>query len=298
MVDSVSALRHAGFRHLASASAMRAASNATWQSIYTSHQFGHKSAHVVTPSVKAALQESCPGDLIPMLPTLLFLAILEGGPPPTLTAPEILERMVQADNDRLAALDGYSGLRNYRFENKKTGKTAGMTVRMTCGSDGVKMFEVVSETGSGFVRSHILRKMIEAETESSQKGERKESRIIPGNYDFRLVGTEISDGRNSYVLEINPKKPTKFAIRGRIWVDAEDFAIARVEGQPAKNPSFWIRSVNVEQRYGRSGQFWLPTLNHSVAQARVFGATEVVIEYSDYKTNARESRMRAHASEE
>ena len=81
-------------------------------------------------------------------------------------------------------------------------------------------------------------------------------------------------------------------------MDAEDFAIARIEGQPAKNPSFWIRSVQVEQRYGRTDQFWLPALNHSLAQARIFGATEVVIEYSDYKTNVRDAQARARAGDE
>ena len=240
---------------------------------------------------------------MPILPALLLLAILPGDSSPSvtspgLTAPEIVTRMEQADNSRLAALAGYSGVRHYRFENKKSGKSADMTVRMSCGSDGVKTFDVVSESGSGFVRNHIIRRMIEAEAESSQKGERKDSRIIPENYQFRLIGTEVSDGRLNYVLEIDPKMPSKFSIRGRIWVDAEDFAIARVEGQPAKNPSFWIRSANVEQRYGRTGQFWLPALNHSVAQARIFGATEVVIEYSDYKTSAREVQSRARAAEE
>jgi len=224
--------------------------------------------------------------------------MMQGGSSPSLTTPEIVDRLVQADNDRLAALAGYSGVRHYRFENKKTGKSAEMTVRMSCGSDGIKTFEVVSESGSGFVRRHIIGKMIEAETESSQKGDRKESRIVPDNYEFRLIGMEDSDGRSSYVLEINPKKPTKFAIRGRIWVDAQDFAIARVEGQPAKNPSFWIRSVKVEQRYLRTGQFWLPALNHSVAQARIFGSTEAVIEYSDYKTSVREAHARGGAAED
>ena len=235
---------------------------------------------------------------MPMLPTLFFLTMMQGGSSPSLTTPEIVDRLVQADNDRLAALAGYSGVRHYRFENKKTGKSAEMTVRMSCGSDGIKTSEVVSESGSGFVRRHIIGKMIEAETESSQKGDRKESRIVPDNYEFRLIGMEDSDGRSSYVLEINPKKPTKFAIRGRIWVDAQDFAIARVEGQPAKNPSFWIRSVKVEQRYLRTGQFWLPALNHSVAQARIFGSTEAVIEYSDYKTSVREAHARGGAAED
>jgi hypothetical protein len=235
---------------------------------------------------------------MPMLPAVFFVAMMQPGSPPSLTAPEILERMMQADKDRVTALAGYSGERHYRFENRKYNKQAEMTVRMSCGSDGVKTFEVVSETGSGFVRNHIIRKMIEAEEEASQKGERKESKITPENYEFRLVGTEPLEGRDSYVLEIAPKRPTKFSIRGRIWVDAEDFAIARIEGQPGKNPSMWIHSVQIEQRYGRNGQFWLPSLNHSVAQARIFGATDVVIEYSGYKTNVREPQARAGTPEQ
>lgn len=225
---------------------------------------------------------------MPLLPAFFFAAAMQGGPPPSLPVPEILERMMQADAARRAALAGYSGIRHYRFENKKYNKQAEITVRMSCGSDGLKTFEVVGESGSAFVRHRILRKMIEAEEESSHKAEHQDTRIIPENYDFRLVGIDVSDGRNNYVLEIEPKKPTKYSIRGRIWVDAEDFVIARIEGAPAKNPSFWIRSVQIEQRYQRAGQFWLPALNHSVAQARIFGSTEVVIEYSDYKTNVRD----------
>ena len=233
-----------------------------------------------------------------MLLAFLLFAAVQDGPAPSLAAPEILDRMVRADNDRHAALAGYSGIRHYRFENQKTAKRAEMTVRMSCSGDGVKTFEILDESGSGFVREHVLHKMIEAEAEASQKGERKEARIAPENYDFRLLGTEITEGRDSYVLEVTPKKPNKFSIRGRIWVDARDFAITRIEGQPAKNPSFWIRSAQVVQQYGRTGQFWLPALNRSRAEVRVFGSTEVVIEYSDYATNVREARARLRATEE
>ena len=109
-----------------------------------------------------------------------------------------------------------------------------MTVRITCDNAGVKTFEVVDESGNGFVRNRILRKMINAEQEASQKGEKQQTRIIPANYDFSLIGTESLDGRGNYVLEIRPKTKNKFLIRGQIWVDAEDFAIARIEGQPGQ----------------------------------------------------------------
>jgi hypothetical protein len=66
------------------------------------------------------LRPACPGVLVPMLPNLFFLAMMQGTTPPSLTAREILvTHMVQADNDRVAALAGYSGVRRYRFDNRK-----------------------------------------------------------------------------------------------------------------------------------------------------------------------------------
>ena len=224
-----------------------------------------------------------------MLHTLFFLATLQGASPAPLSTAEIVERMIHADEDRRAALAGYTGMRRYHFENTRVNKHADMTVRIKCTSTGVKTFEVLYESGSGTIRDRILRKMIDAEAEASQTGEHEGTRIIPANYDFRLVGTETTDGRTSYVLEISPKTKNKFLIRGRIWVHADEFAITRVEGQPAKSPSFWIRSVHVLQKYGQTGRFWLPVMNESTAEARIFGRTNVSIEYFDYVPTMREA---------
>lgn len=217
--------------------------------------------------------------------SLLLLALMRGvvaPAAPSLTVTEIVENMVQADNRRMAAFSGYMGMRRYRFDNKKVKKRAEMTVRVVCDGNGVKTFEVLAESGSGFVRSHIIRRMIDAEREASQRGEHEDTRIVPRNYDFRLLETEVMDGRPSYVLEISPKTKNQFLVRGLIWVDAEDFAITRLEGSPAKNPSFWIRSVHVVHRYEHIGNFWLPMTNQSRADVRIFGFTEVAIEYFDY----------------
>jgi hypothetical protein len=173
-------------------------------------------------------------------------------------------------------------MRRYHFENKKFGKRAEVTVRVKCDPAGAKNFEVLQESGSGFVRSRIIRRMVDAERQASAKGDHEQTRILPDNYQFSLVGTEVVEGRPAYVLQIDPKSKNQFLVRGRVWVDAEDFAIMRVEGSPAKNPSFWIHSVKVVQRYERFGKFWLPVNNASRADARVFGPTDVDIEYFDY----------------
>ena len=87
------------------------------------------------------------------------------------------------------------------------------------------------------------------------------------------------------MLEILPKTSYRFLVRGRIWVDAEEYAITRVEGSPAKNPSFWIRDVQIVLRYSRTGPFWLPLRNESRANARILGRSELTIDYYDYVVN-------------
>ena len=92
-----------------------------------------------------------------MLPVLLFLAALTNATPPALSAPEIVDRMLRADSERISMLAGYTGMRRYRFENKRVNKHAEMTVRVTCDKAGVKSFEVVEESGSGTIRRRVIR---------------------------------------------------------------------------------------------------------------------------------------------
>lgn len=213
--------------------------------------------------------------------------------PEPLTADQIVSRMVEADKSRLADMRNYGATRRYVLENQRFHKRAEMVVRMTWTNPGSKEFVVISEQGSSIIRKRVLQAMIDAELESAQRHEA--SRIIPANYSFRLLGTEATDGRFSYVLEIGPRTENKFLLRGRIWIDAADFAIIRVEGGPAKNPSFWTRNVRVVQRYEKVGQFWLPRSNASRADARIFGRTEVTIDYFNYHITSSSERTMAEA---
>jgi hypothetical protein len=96
------------------------------------------------------------------------------------------------------------------------------------------------------------------------------------------AGTDTLLGHPVYVMTIVPKTPNKYLMRGRIWVDAYEYAIVRIEGRPAKSPSFWIKSVQFVHNYEKSGSFWLPVSDRSETEARIFGSTEVTIEYFDY----------------
>jgi hypothetical protein len=190
--------------------------------------------------------------------------------------------MMVRDSERQATLNGYTASRRYVLENQRHHKRAEMLVRMTCLRDGSKQFETISETGWGGARKHVFPRLLEAETEASRPGLRERSRLIPENYVFEMVGTEYVDERPAYVIAIAPKTPNKYLMQARIWIDADEYAIVRIEGKPAKNPSFWTKSVHFVHRYQKRGSFWFPVSDRSVTDVRIFGSTEVTIEYFDY----------------
>jgi hypothetical protein len=66
-------------------------------------------------------------------------------------------------------------------------------------------------------------------------------------------------------------------------VDAKDFAVVRIEGEPARNPSFWIKKTQVRHRYIKVNDFWLPAENHTESAIRLGGEANLWIEYKNYK---------------
>jgi hypothetical protein len=205
---------------------------------------------------------------------------------PVLGADDIIAKLIDRNSQREKLAGGYSGTRRYVLENQKLNKRAEMLVSVKCDPDGSKHFEVVSEEGWNSANKRVLRKMLESESETSRPQARESTSITPANYSFQVIGTDSLESRPVYIIEVLPKRDDKYLFEGRIWVDAQDFALVRAEGKPAKNPSFWIHSVNFVQVYHKSGTFWFPFSTESVSDARIFGKTAVTISYFEYQPNS------------
>jgi len=206
--------------------------------------------------------------------------------PPIRYADDVITRLLEHNSQRDKSGRGYTGTRRYVLENQKFNKRAEMLVNVKCDRDGTKHFEVISEDGWKSANKRVIRKMLESETETSQPQIRPSTSLSPENYRFQMLGSDFVEARPVYVLQVLPKREDKYLFEGRIWVDAEDFAVVRAEGKPAKNPSFWTRSVHFVQQYQKSGSFWFPSSTESVTEARIFGKTDVTISYFDYQPNS------------
>ena len=131
--------------------------------------------------------------------------------------------------------------------------------------------------------------MLSEESDASRREIRNSTRIIPTNYTFRLNGRETLDSGPAYVLSIIPKTDDKYLINGKIWVNARDYSIVRIEGRPARNPSFWVHDVHFVHTYQRVGQFWLASSTNTTSEVRIFGRSELRITNSDYTLNPSEN---------
>lgn len=205
-----------------------------------------------------------------------------------LTTAQVVEKLVRMNLLRAQALHSYQGTRTYRVEYSGLlgTKTAEMMVDVIYRAPETKDFTIRFSTGSKLIIDKVLKKLLQAEEEALSTDGQRRTALSSENYEFTMVGYESTDLRPMYVLAVEPKSKSKFLFRGRIWVDAHDFAVVRLDAEPAKNPSFWTKSSQIEQSYQKVSGFWLPQRNHSISSIRLGGRAELTIEYQSYKITA------------
>jgi outer membrane lipoprotein-sorting protein len=212
-------------------------------------------------------------------------ALSQPVPPKLLSAAEVAKNLEERDQQRAAALQQFSSRRVYRMQYRgwPSNRDAEMVVDVTYRAPKVKEFKVVSESGSTFVIDHIFKKLMLSEQQFISDENRRETALNTQNYDFSSAGYEVTPSGREYVLNIVPKKNNKFLYRGKIWVDAGDFAVVRIEAEPVESPSIWIKKTEIEHRYMKVNDFWLPAADRTQSRIRLGGEAVLSIEYQNYR---------------
>ena len=210
-----------------------------------------------------------------------------------LTTDQVVNQLVQQNERRAALLKHYESCRFYSVDyvGFPSQKSAEMVVDMAYDAPAQKQFRIVKEQGSRLLLDHVLRELIQNEKEALDKANLGRTDLTPSNYEFQLVGSDTIGGQPQYVLEVTPRFKSKFLYTGKIWVDANDFAVSRVSAEPAKNISFWITHTEIEHEYKKVGGFWLPDRNTSTTKVRFGGTARLKIDYRDYRIGGPQSGM-------
>jgi len=222
--------------------------------------------------------------------SILFLApwsLPQNGAPGSLPAipstAEIVQAIERHDQAQAKALVRYHALRHYEVEFRGFFKviTAKMDVDLEYDAASGKNFRIVSQSGSHMLCEKVLKRALDSEKEAFF--DRGAHALSSANYKFQLLGTETQNGRLAYVMQVEPVTSSQYLVRGKIWVDAADYGVSRMEAQPAKNPSFWISQSLIHQTNSRINGFWLPQQNRSETKVRVGGKAVLTIDYGTYQ---------------
>lgn len=214
-----------------------------------------------------------------------------GAGPTQLSLPTIVDRLTKATAEGLKNLEHFQGKREYQldYQGFPHEMHADMVVLVSYSAPSTEEFTTVSETGSKLILNRVIKPIMQTEQESLQPANRDRVQITADNYNFTLLDSEDHGDGCPYVLGVEPKVPNKFLFRGKIWVDGKDFAVCRIEAEPSKNPSFWIKKTDIHHSYLKIGDFWLPSENESVSVVRGGGRAVLTIKYQNYEILAARS---------
>jgi hypothetical protein len=231
-------------------------------------------------------------------------------PPSITTAPlsvdQVVNNLVRKDEERARALRHYESTRVYRLSYRgfPGDRDAEMTVEATYDSPSTKSFKVISQKGSKLIIDRVFKRLLESEKEAVEPEMHARTLLNRDNYDFVLIGYESSgvnssgvnssDKGNQYVLAVYPKVRSKYVYRGKVWVDGTDFAVTRIDAEPAQNPSFWTKKSEIRHEYMKVQDFWFPRRNESVSYIRLGGRATLTIDYDNYRVGA--SRLSGNAT--
>jgi len=204
---------------------------------------------------------------------------------PGVTAVQIFDELLAHNALRAATLLNYTAFRTYQVVDLNGKVHAEEIGRMEYRAPDQKKFVVTSETGSVLVRRLALNALIASEIETVAGKQHHDSAISPANYTLDLLGEQQVGPYHCFVVQAAPKRRDKYLFEGKVWIDADDYAVVRIDGHPAKKLSFWIQRADFVRQYQKIGGFWLPQRDMTFVDVRLYGKKVLTIDHHNYSVN-------------
>ena len=217
---------------------------------------------------------------------------------PGITEAQLFAQLETHNDLRKSSLLDYTVFRTYQVIDLKGKVHAEEVGRMEFHAPDQKRFVTTSESGSGLVRRMALNPLISSEIEAAAGKEHHDSAISPENYSLNLLGEQQVGPYHCFVAQAIPKRKDKYLFEGKLWIDANDYAVVRIEGHPAKKLSFWIQQADFVRRYQKIDGFWLPEKDQTFVQVRLYGKKVLTIDHENYVVNAIQNKDGSTSAQE
>jgi len=137
-------------------------------------------------------------------------------------------------------------------------------------------YEVLELSGDSMVNHELIARYLYADKRATELNN-ESTAIVPANYEFRYVSNvQLRDDR-AYMFRIIPHKKRQGLINGILWLDCDTGIAVRLSGYLVKNPSMFLKRVNVtRENYLREG-IVEARITHLLLDARLMGCARIVV---------------------
>jgi hypothetical protein len=192
----------------------------------------------------------------------------------------IIARMATAGEHNHLHFHPYVVTRDYKVFGKEAMIPASEVIaELTFVPPYLKSYAIRHTHGTSMGES-VVRRLLEGQIAFAKDSGSTD--ISKGNYNFQFIREEVVNGERCYVLELLPRRKAKNLLRGDIWVDADTYLIHRIEGEPVKSSSWWLRDVRVVLLFGYVGDMWMQTSSESTANVRIVGQYKMISQDLSY----------------
>jgi hypothetical protein len=131
----------------------------------------------------------------------------------------------------------------------------------------------------------VLAALLDNEKRMSQPGNVETALINSTNYEMNLDARaqEQLKGRDCLVLDITPRRNSQFLFKGKLWVDAHDYAIVQLKGTASKSAFFLASAADVTRQYDEINGLPMATHAQAISGSSLLGQTVVKIDYTNYQ---------------
>jgi outer membrane lipoprotein-sorting protein len=191
----------------------------------------------------------------------------------------LVKRIVDAQLDSRARSKPYSVTREYKvFGSDNNRPRTEVLAQINFLPPNVKSYGIDQSTGG--MGEKVVRRILDHEVDATR--DPKTMMVNDSNYEFAFLGEGQAGGQPCYKLEITPKHERKDLLDAVIWVDKDSYRILRIEGDPVKSPSFWVKDVHVVIEFAEVAGMWLQTATQAMAHLRFGGEYRIVSQDLNY----------------
>ncbi len=218
------------------------------------------------------------------------MSVAAGAQAPNRSVDEIVARMQQVQTTGRDHSVPYTVTREYQLSSEKGRQPKSQVLAEINFIPPSQKDYIVRKIEGSDRGTDIVRRVLEHESEMANHAELHE--LTARNYQFALAGQEAVEGHTCYVLQLTPKRNEPELVNGKAWIDATNFQIRRIEGTPAKSPSWWIHNLHVSINYGAVHGIWTQLATKAVADVRLMGTHVLTSREVDLQTATVDARNR------